>query len=465
MSFSAYPAYMDAGVDWLGKIPEHWQQKWLGLLAVESRTAFVDGPFGSDLKSSDYQEEGVPLIQLNNIRDGHHVLRNMKFISEEKRNELSRHSAFPGDIVIAKMADPVARSAIVSDTFAEYVIVADCVKMTPDLASVDLSFLIWAINSDCVRISAELMSSGVTRIRINLGQVKKLKIPYPPICEQNQIARFLDHEAARIDALIEEQQRLIELLKEKRQAVISHAVTKGLDPTVPMKDSGEEWLGEVPAHWPLPKLGHLARVLNGSTPSRENMDYWREGDIPWVASGSLNDYRIDLASEFITRKALKECSVEMIPRGAILVGLVGQGKTRGLAALLNIEATINQNVCAVVPNKEKVLSGFLHLYLHCIYETLRDFGRGANQAALNCELVSAVRIPLPCMEEQSRIVKYVESKLNEFDALEDYAQRSIAFMQERRSALISAAVTGKIDVRDWQPPASAPTPELAQEAV
>ncbi|WVL17778.1 restriction endonuclease subunit S [Pseudomonas aeruginosa] len=242
--------------------------------------------------------------------------------------------------------------------------------------------------------------------------------------------------------------------------MISHAVTKGLDPTAPMKDSGVGWLGEVPARWSLPKLGHLARVMNGSTPSRDNLDYWSDGDIPWVASGSLNDYRIDLASEFITSKALKECSVEIIPSGSVLVGLVGQGKTRGLAALLNIEATINQNVCAVVPDKKKLLSGFLHLYLHCIYEPLRDFGRGANQAALNCELVSALRIPLPTLGEQHQIVQYVEGKLSKFDDLEDYAQRSIVFMQERRAALISAAVTGKIDVRGWQPPVSTQAPKL-----
>ena len=215
-------------------LPEHWLEKRLGFLADGHRNAFVDGPFGSDLKTNDYKDSGIPLIQLNNIRDNKHIMRNMKFITEEKKKELARHIALPGDLVIAKMAEPVARAAIVSSEHQEYVIVADCVKLTPNTKLVNRSYLVWAINSDYVRINAELVSTGTTRIRINLGELKKLKIPYPTYEEQLQIAIFLDHETAKIDTLIENQQQLIKLLKEKRQAVISHAVTKGLNPEIPM---------------------------------------------------------------------------------------------------------------------------------------------------------------------------------------------------------------------------------------
>ncbi|WJM96862.1 restriction endonuclease subunit S [Pseudomonas defluvii] len=440
-TFPAYPAYKKSGVDWLGEVPAHWDVAPAGMY-YEIRNGF---PFAAD----NFSPEGSPEHRLIRIRD---ILRNDSPLYTDEPCPV-QCVVENGDILIGMDGDFNITS------WAE-----GKAKLNQRVCAIRGSgfswdrFFFYGIGAPLKIINDLTFATTVKHLASS--QVMKTRFPVPPEIEMENISNFLDHETARIDALIEEQQRLIELLKEKRQALISQAVTKGLDPTVPMKDSGVEWLGEVPAHWPLPKLGHLARVLNGSTPSRENMDYWHGGDIPWVASGSLNDYRIDLASEFITKKALKECSVEMIPRGAILVGLVGQGKTRGLAALLNIDATINQNVCAVVPDKEKVLSGFLHLYLHCIYEPLRDFGRGANQAALNCELVSALRIPLPCMEEQSRIVRYIENKLNEFDALEDYAQRSIGLMQERRSALISAAVTGKIDVRGWQPPASTQAPKL-----
>ena len=148
-------------------------------------------------------------------------------------------------------------AAVVGDDYSEYVIVADCVKFTANLDLVDLRYLVWSINCDYVRINAELVATGTTRIRINLGELKKLKIPYPPFLEQETIANFLDHETAKIDTLIEKQQQLIKLLKEKRQAVISHAVTKGLNPNAPMRDSGVEWLGEVPEHWEVKMTKHV----------------------------------------------------------------------------------------------------------------------------------------------------------------------------------------------------------------
>jgi len=219
----------DSGIEWLGEVPAHWTEKRLGYVAEGHKTAFVDGPFGSDLKTSDYQDVGVPLIQLNNIRDSQHLLQNMKYITPNKKQELKRHIAKPGDIVIAKMAEPVARCAVVKKHFLEYVIVADCVKMTPDLGMVNLDYLVWAINSDAVRISAEQVATGTTRIRVNLGELKKLKIPYPPLDEQAAIAEYLGYEASKIDTLIDQAKSMVGLIKERRTALISAAVTGKID--------------------------------------------------------------------------------------------------------------------------------------------------------------------------------------------------------------------------------------------
>lgn len=280
--FKAYEKY--AYSDYFkAELPVEWMEKRLSYISAYDRNSFVDGPFGSDLKSNDYKESGVPLIQLNNIRDGKHVLQNYKFITEKKRVELSRHVALPNDIVIAKMAEPVARSAIVSDKYPEYVIVADCVKLSPDLSLINLNFLNWAINSDLVKMNAELVSSGTTRIRISLGELKKLKIPYPSLIEQQAIANFLDHETAKIDTLIDKQKTLIRLLQEKRQAVISHAVTKGLNPDAPMKDSGAEWLGEVPEHWEVQRLKYITthndEVLSEKTKNEYEIQYVDIGSV------------------------------------------------------------------------------------------------------------------------------------------------------------------------------------------
>jgi type I restriction enzyme S subunit len=273
----------------------------------------------------------------------------------------------------------------------------------------------------------------------------------PPLDEQTQIAKFLDHATAKIDRLIGRQQELIRLLKEKRQAVISHAVTKGLNPHAPLKDSGIEWLGQVPAHWCLPKVNHIGRVLNGSTPDKSNLPFWTDGTIAWLASSCLNSSRVEEPSELITKLAFANSSVEMIPPGSLLVGMVGQGKTRGSSAVLMIESCINQNLAAIIPH-DRIKSDFLYFVFQAMYEDLRELGRGGNQAALNCEIIGAIRIPLPDHDEQRAIASRLQYQLEKFDRTHELAEEQIALLQERRTALISAAVTGKIDVRAWQPP-------------
>ena len=282
----------------------------------------------------------------------------------------------------------------------------------------------------------------------------------PDHVEQIQIANFLDHETAQIDTLIAKQEKLIELLKEKRQAVISHAVTKGLNPEVAMKDSVVEWLEQVPEHWEVSTIGYYAKVTNGTTPSKANLSYWDKEEIPWLSSGEVNQYYIVEASEYITAKALAECSLELLPIGTVVMGMIGQGKTRGLSAITEIEATINQNLAALV-TYPKLNNEYLHYYLQAAYDYIREEGRGGNQAALNCEIIRKFPITIPCLEEQLQVVEKIKKLSITYKALIHKAESAIQLMQERRTALISSAVTGKIDVRNWQYPKEATT-ELSQ---
>jgi len=275
VSFPRYPAYKDSGIPLLKEIPEEWLCIKLQEAASDAANSFVDGPFGSSLKNEEYVGHGVPLVQLNNIGIGRHILSTLNFVEPEKADELGKHNAFPGDLVIAKMADPVARAAIVSDQFARYVIVADCIRLEPDSSRMDTRFLVYSINSPYFKALAEMASKGIGRVRINLGSLRQLQFCSPPVDIQRRIATFLDQETAKIDALIAEQQRLIELLQEKRQAVISHAVTKGLNPTAPMKDSGVECLGEVPEHWCVKPL--KAEIFFQEGPGIMAVDFMDEG--------------------------------------------------------------------------------------------------------------------------------------------------------------------------------------------
>lgn len=433
-------------------LPQHWQTKRLGYISAEYKTAFVDGPFGSDLKTSDYKDVGIPLIQLNNIRDGKHLLQNMKFINETKKQELIRHIAKPGDIVIAKMAEPVARSTLVSSTYDEYVIVADCIKLTPNMKLVNLDYLVWVINSDEVRINAELVSTGTTRIRISLSELKKLKVPFPPLPEQIKIANFLDYETARIDRLIEKQQQLIGLLKEKRQAVISHAVTKGLNPDVPMKESGVEWLGKVPEHW------NVSRVKNTVTTIIDGPHFspnYQDSGYMFISARNIKTDQWALEdAKFISENDFLEFSKRVLPeKGDVLLT---KGGTTGIARAVDLDFAfqvwVHIAVLKVIPNK--VSPFFLAFALNgkACYEQSQLYTYGATNNDLSLGRIANIYCTIPPKSEQEKLVLYLEERCNIFDKLIQKSEKAINLLKERRTALISAAVTGKIDVRDWQRP-------------
>jgi type I restriction enzyme S subunit len=158
----------------------------LQAFAESGRSAIVDGPFGSDLTTADYREEGIPLIQLNNVIPGKHIPRDLKFIETPKAARLARHTALPGDIVIAKMADPVARAAQVAPAFPEYCVVADCVRFRPDYVKCDARFVVYAMNSSAVFAQADALCAGTTRQRISLGEIRKLRLPSPPLPTQKK---------------------------------------------------------------------------------------------------------------------------------------------------------------------------------------------------------------------------------------------------------------------------------------
>jgi type I restriction enzyme, S subunit len=279
-----------------------------------------------------------------------------------------------------------------------------------------------------------------------------MKVLCPPSQEQQQIAALLDRETTKIDALIAEQERLIELLQEKRQAVISHAVTKGLNPNVRMKPSGVEWLGDVPEHWEVHPIKYVAKIGNGSTPSRENPEYWTDGVYPWLSSTVVNLESVTEADEFVTKKALDDCHLPMIEPPAVLVGITGQGKTRGMATTLVFSATINQHLAFLKPNPENCMVAFLRRVIDMAYPYLRRDSEagGSTKGAITCAELGNFNFALPPVDEQHLILNYLTKKLSELSLTISDASQAITLLRERRSALISAAVTGQIDVRNAQ---------------
>lgn len=420
---------MSIEADWIGNIPPGWSAvRFRHLLSLCK---------GRNVETSASEESGyLPSITAEFLRSG--------VVDRFAASHEGGVEAQDGDLLLLWDGSNAgeffrARRGLVGSTLAK------CDLLGQGL---DQRFSFFAAKALEPHLQGLTVGMGIPHV--DGDTLKNFYLPVPSLDEQRAIATRLDREVARVDTLIEKKRRQIELLQEKRAAGISRAVTKGLDPRATLKDSGIVWLGAVPAHWPIVRLGYFAQIKNGSTPSQANPEYWIEGSVPWLSSGKVNDDVITEPSAFITEQARRDCGLQIIPKGSVVIGLVGQGRTRGLAAMMGMEATINQNMAAVIPGPRLVGRFVQYLFQH-MYGPIREIGRGANQAALNCELVSDIRIPLPSIDEQQALVSHLDIEGQRCLAIQAHIQRSLGLLQEYRSTLISVTVTGKIRVGDLVP--------------
>ncbi len=362
----------------------------------------------------------------------------------------------PGDIVVVRSGAYTGDSAIVTPDWAGAIAGFDMVvRVRPGCLPRFVAFSL--LSKYILEGQINLLRMRAAQPHLNAEELGEIAFVKPSLTEQSAIAAFLDRETGKIDALVAEQERLMALLKEKRQAVISQSVIKGLNPNAKMKPSGVEWLGDVPAHWTVAPLRYVARIGNGSTPNRENPTYWQDGSYPWLTSSHVNRDYIENSTEFVTPTALAECHLPRITPPAVLIGITGQGRTRGMASVLCIEATISQHIAFAKPDETRLLAGFLRRVIDHLYEFLRleSEGGGSTKGAITCEQLAGVRIVIPAVEEQLEIGNFIDSELAKLDTLTAEAIHVITLLKERRAALISAAVTGKIDVRAFADAAQA----------
>lgn len=302
-------------------------------------------------------------------------------------------------------------------------------------------------------IFKEMLASFNVGVRdgksIRYDDFSKFVLPLPSKMEQKVIGEFLDRETARIDALVAKKTRFIELLREKRQALITHAVTKGLDPNVKMKDSGVEWLGAVPEHWGISPLKHLVRFRSGGTPSKDNLEFW-DGDIPWASAKDLKQEMLADTIDHLTESAIESGAASLVPSGSILVVVRGMILARLFPVVETlVPMAINQDLKALVPS-EKLNSRYLaHLLRGSSAESLsrlEEAGHGTK--ALRMENWVSIELPVPPLHEQLAIIAMLDIQTARIDSLAEKTARSIELLKERRSALITAAVTGQIDLRE-----------------
>lgn len=391
---------------------------------------------GQSPESADVDEftGGMPFIQGNAEFGSRHPSARLQCSSPPRLAE-------PGDVLVSVRA-PVGALNVADQNYG---IGRGLAAVRP--RRVDGSYLWWWLHTQIDELQSE--STGSTFAAVSAADVANLLIPVEDEHLQKAIAVFLDSETARIDALIGMQERLIELLNEKRQAVISHAVTKGLNPDVLTKPSGIPWLGEVPSHWTVPQLGMHAKVGNGSTPNRDTAKYWSGGEIPWLNSSHVNRDEITDADQFVSEAATAECHLPLVEAESLLIGLTGQGRTRGMTSILRFPATINQHVAYVTPEKSVWNPEYLLWFLRSSYDRLRELSdeNGSTKGALTCSAIKKLNIAVPPLSEQDAIAANISEQLAALDRIVAASTAAVELLRERRSALISAAVTGKIDVR------------------
>lgn len=422
MSFPRYPSYKDSGVEWLGEVPVHWEVK-----PVRNLASIVNGyPFDSALFDV---AEGSPLIRI----------RDLNKIEAETfyKGEFVENAAITSDDVLIGMDGDFnvgrwrgAGRALLNQRMC-------CVRGKSNILTRLLEYAL------PIRLKAINDVTYATTVKhLASSQVEKTFVTIPPdTAEQTQIAAFLDRETAKIDELVAEQRRLMELLKEKRQAVISHAVTQGLNPHAPMKPSGIEWLGDVPAGWSVRPLKHLARLQTGMTPPTDDLDNYTEDEMfQWIRPEDLNETGAPTkASKFLTEKGW--ALTRQIAAGSTLICCIG---TIGKVGITNDVAATNQQITAAVPLDDR---RYLFYAISAGRTELELASTGNVLRILNTERLGNIHFPSPPLCEQIAIAEFLDSQLAKFNTLTAEAQRAIDLLQERRTALISAAVTGQIDVR------------------
>ncbi len=422
--YQQYEEYKDSGVEDLGCIPIQWKTSKLAYTFLKANAGeVIDKTYWGSGKEVLYTCNKTPLLS------------DYMCFPEEKRTTKN-------DLLLTRNGTPYVHKPI------EGSIYSNVVQRITLSSEFDRNYLTYCLGNSAL----SLKGYGVSIESFNFETWKSMQFATPSMKEQKQIVNFLDHETAQIDILIEKQQTLIQLLKEKRQAVISHAVTKGLNTDAVMKGSGVEWVEFIPKHWKAHKLGYCANVGNGATPSRENFSFWKDGSISWLNSSKINDVVICEADQFITPLAKLKTSVQPVQENDILIAITGEGQTRGRVAICKLDATINQHLASIrIINKELDYE-YLYYWLNSNYSRIRfeSTGTGSTKGAITCGDIASYPVLIPPKNEQQEIVKYLKEKNNVFDRLINSAEKGIQLMQERRTALISAAVTGKIDVRGWQ---------------
>ena len=448
-----YEKYKDSGVEWIGKLPTDWIAIKIKFLNNEDETMFIDGDW---IESKVIEDDGIRYLTTGNIGPGYYKEQGKGFISEETFINLNCTEVFPGDLVMSRLNKPIGRACIIPDLGYRIVVAVDNVILRPN-SKFDKKFLMYVMNSEGYSTYADLISRGATMQRISRGQLGNVNIPAPSSIEQTQIVKYLDYKTGLIDTIIEKKELLIKKLKEQRQAIINETVIKGVNPIAPMKDSGVVWLGEIPEHWEVEKLKYNADISFSSV-DRHQFDEEIKVSICHYPNAYKNE-KIELVT-FLSEGTCTELEFEkyQLKQGQVIITKDSES-ANDIGVPCYITETFENGVCGyhlaiITSNEEMLLGEYLFRFLQT--QNVRSFfetnSNGVTRFGLGKPTIENLYVPILDLKEQNEIVDYLNSKINIIDNSSEQIIHSIKKLKSYRQSIISEAVTGKVDVRDWQAP-------------
>lgn len=438
--YKAYPEYKDSGVEWLGNVPTKW------LITELKRYSWVKGgyAFASDL----FISFGEPVIRIGDIsQDGSINLANCKYVSRTIAKQSQSYIVQNGELLMAMTGATIGKAGFYENKSPALINQRVGLFKTLDKL-MNYRFLWYTLKSSGYQEYIKLTAFGGAQPNISDAGMVGYRTTIPSLQEQVFIASFLDNETAKIDSLIEKQQQIIELLKEKRQAVISHAVTKGLNPDVPMKDSGVEWLGKVPNHWGVTSIKYLSEVKRGASPRPiDDPKYFDDdGEYAWTRIADVSKAGMYLTETTQRLSCLGSSLSVKLQANELFISIAG---TVGKPCLTISKACIHDGF--VYFPSLKLNNKFL-FFIFDAGQAFQGLGKMGTQLNLNTETIGDIKIGIPSASEISNIILHIEQQKNNYDKLIIAVHQAMTLLKERRTALISAAVTGKIDVRNWRVP-------------
>jgi type I restriction enzyme S subunit len=451
-----YDNYKNSGIEWIGEIPQHWEIN--RLKNIGKLYSGLSGKSGSDFEkapTNDYK----PFINFTNIANNKYIVSDnfgfVKIYSNENQNQVKKHDLF--FLMSSENQEDVGKSALLLEDFGELYLNSFCkgFRLTNNF---DARFINYLLSSSALSQIISLEGKGFTRINLRMEGVENLPIFLPEsIAEQTAIANFLDYKTTQIDTLILKKEAFISLLQEERIAVINQAVTKGLDPNVPMKDSGVEWLGEIPEHWAVKKLKYLLKenkdaLKTGPFGSHiKNSDFIPDGKYKVYTQRNVLDNEYENGCEGISEEKFKELRGFLVHDRDVLIttrGSIGRcsifpkGQTLGILHPCLIRVQVNEDLS---------LNDWVVNYINntsLFYNNVKFNSNSTIIDVIYGYTLKEIFFPVPTLSEQKTILDFLDTKLNEIESLISKSQQEIELLKEYKTALISEVVTGKVDVRN-----------------